>query len=221
MLSQPSIGLFASRFDQQDWTTHVIARPSWRPAIVTATLDDEKRCIEIITRAFADDPAARWMYPDRNQFLRYFPQFVRIFGGAAFEHGTVQLLYGCAAALWLPPEAHPDEAALAELIERSVSARQRHAVLAVFEQMDYYHPREPHWHLPLIGVEPSHQRKGYGSALLASTLARLDDQDLPAYLEATSPDNVALYERHGFEVVGVVQAGTSPSIFPMLRKPCS
>jgi hypothetical protein len=29
------------------------------------------------------------------------------------------------------------------------------------------------------------------------------------------------YERHGFELLGTIQTNTSPSIFPMLRKPRS
>src|SRR5688572_11917728 len=56
MLIQPPLDIFASRFDQQDWTTHVIARPTRRPAIVTATPGDVEHCVEIITRAFANDP---------------------------------------------------------------------------------------------------------------------------------------------------------------------
>jgi hypothetical protein len=40
-----------------------------------------------------------------------------------------------------------------------------------------------------------------------------------AYLEASNPKNIPLYERHGFELLGVIQVGTSPPIFPMLRKP--
>jgi len=46
-----------------------------------------------------------------------------------------------------------------------------------------------------------------------------DSQKVSAYLEATSPRNVPLYERHGFEAVGSIQAADSPQIIPMLRKP--
>jgi hypothetical protein len=48
-------------------------------------------------------------------------------------------------------------------------------------------------------------------------LARADRDGLPAYLEASAPRNRALYERHGFEVVGEIQAGDSPPLWPMLR----
>ena len=85
--------------------------------------------------------------------------------------------------------------------------------------MGRWHPEEPHWYLPLIGTDPARQGRGYGSALLGEALANCDRQTLPAYLEATSPRNVKLYERHGFEALGTIQEGSSPDITPMLRKP--
>ena len=85
--------------------------------------------------------------------------------------------------------------------------------------MEGYHPREPHWYLPFIGVDPSQQGKGYGSALMKHTLDACDRDHAAAYLESSNPKNVPLYERHGFELLGTIQAGTSPPIFPMLRKP--
>jgi hypothetical protein len=42
---------------------------------------------------------------------------------------------------------------------------------------------------------------------------------MPAYLEATSARNLPLYQRHGFEALGTIQAGDSPVITPMLRRP--
>ncbi len=62
------------------------------------------------------------------------------------------------------------------------------------------HPREPHWYLPVVGVEPSAQGHGRGSALLRHVLARCDADRTPAYLEATSEHSRALYLTHGFEV---------------------
>lgn len=86
------------------------------------------------------------------------------------------------------------------------------------DQMGEFHPTADHWYLPLMGVDLSFQSLGYGSALLRHALARSDDEQLPAYLEATSPRNKALYERHGFEELGVIQAGASPPMWPMLRE---
>jgi ribosomal protein S18 acetylase RimI-like enzyme len=92
-------------------------------------------------------------------------------------------------------------------------------VFAIFEQMEAFHPREVHWHLPLIGVDPSHQGQGIGSALLRHVLSACDKQKVLAYLEATSSRNILLYERHGFEALGRIQVADAPPVVPMVRKP--
>jgi ribosomal protein S18 acetylase RimI-like enzyme len=124
---------------------------------------------------------------------------------------------GRGAALWLPPGQHPDDEALTDLIKRSVPAEAQEQVLRVVEQMAQHHPDGPHWHLALIGVEPAEHRRGHGSALLRYALDAVDANRLPAYLESSNPENIPLYQRHGFEVLGTVQAGSSPPITPMLR----
>lgn len=84
---------------------------------------------------------------------------------------------------------------------------------------DSYHPEEPHWYLPLLGVDPLHHGKGLGSALMKHALAVCDQDNKFVYLESSNPKNIPLYERHGFEVLGTIQVSASPPIFPMLRKP--
>lgn len=105
------------------------------------------------------------------------------------------------------------------LIQRTVPEQNQEEVFAVFEQMGSYHPTEPHWYLPLIGVDPARRGSGYGSALMKHALMRCDRENKPAYLESTNPRNVSLYKRHGFEVLGEIQVGSSPTIRPMLRRP--
>ena len=70
-----------------------------------------------------------------------------------------------------------------------------------------------------LGVDPAHQNEGVGSLLLRHVTDRCDRDSTLAYLESSNPRNIPLYERHGFEIVGRAQAGQSPVITPMLRKP--
>jgi ribosomal protein S18 acetylase RimI-like enzyme len=191
------------------------------PIIKTAaTASDEASIIDVLVRANWADPAARWVWPDSQRFLMYFPSFVRAFGGKAFAHGSAYYIDGyIGAALWLPPDVHPDENALIALLQYTVSDQIQKDVFAVFEQMGRYHPNEPHWYLPLMGVDPSQQSKGFGSALLQHILIQFDRNNKLAYLESSNPRNIPLYKRHGFELLGTIQTGTSPSISPMLRRP--
>lgn len=87
--------------------------------------------------------------------------------------------------------------------------------------MGELHPSAEVWYLPLIGVDLVAQGRGLGSALLRHTLTTCDSDGLPAYLEATNPRNRDLYARHGFAVIGVIQAGSSPPIRAMLREPAT
>lgn len=66
---------------------------------------------------------------------------------------------------------------------------------------------------------PDAGRAGLGSALLRHAAGRCDRGGLPAYLEATNPHNRQLYAAHGFEEIGVIQAGKSAPLWPKLRKP--
>ena len=190
------------------------------PGIQIVEAADEARAIAAVVLAFGSDPAARWTWPEPEQYLRHFPAFVRAFGGKAFAHGSAYGVDGHAgAALWLPPGVRPDEEALMALLQRTGSAGFKRDGPAVFEQMDQYHPQEPHWYLPFIGVDPSRQGEGFGAALMEHSLAPCDRSGGVAYLESSNPKNIPLYERHGFELLSKIQVGTSPPIFPMRRAP--
>lgn len=187
-------------------------------AVQTAGIDDQSRLVAAIVLAFSVDPAARWTYTAPENYLKHFPDLVRIFGGPAFECGTAHFVGDVqAAALWLPPGVQPDEDALMAHFQRTVPEQDQDTLFAVFEQMGQYHPDEPHWYLPLIGVDPAQQGKGYGSALLKHALRLCDEDGTPAYLESSNPKNIPLYRRHGFEVLGTIQVASSPPITPMLR----
>ena len=58
-----------------------------------------------------------------------------------------------------------------------------------------------------MGVDPSQQGKGFGSALLHHALIQCDCDSKLAYLESSNPKNIPLYQRHGFELLGTIQAG--------------
>lgn len=188
------------------------------PTVQTASPAQAQQLIAPLVLAFANDPAVRWMYPAAHQYRTFFPAFVRAFAGKAFLLGTAHTIEDFrASALWLPPGVEPDEEELGALLQETVAPALLEEVFALLGEMGAKHTAEPHWYLPLIGIDPRHQRRGLGSVLLSQMLAICDEQGLPAYLEATSAECVPLYQRHGFEVRGVIQAGSSPRLFAMQR----
>lgn len=185
--------------------------------IIASALDRDQSMATLVT-AFTADVLIRWLFPDAHRFLSYFPQFNNYFAGSAFDHNSAYRSddFG-AIALWLPPGVGPDEKALGAVIAEGVDGHRQGEVFALFEQVKASHPGVAHWYLPVIGVDPLRQDKGYGSALLAHGLAVCDRSHIAAYLEATKPGNIPFYKRFGFEVVKTIQVGSSPPITTMFR----
>jgi len=190
------------------------------PEIRMTTSADEAAVVGTILLAFSSDPVWRWCWPDPHTYLESAPKFVRAYAGGAFTHEGAYCSDNYAGAcLWLRPDVRSDEAALEDILQRTLSEIVRDDLNGVLEQMAKSRPSEQHWYLPIIGVEPLYQGRGYGSALMKRALEDCDREHLPAYLESTNGRNVPLYERHGFEVVGKIQSGGSPTILPMYRSP--
>ena len=187
--------------------------------VETATAAEEGAVIAILTLAFSSDPATRWTWPAPKAYLEAFPRFAKAFGGAAFGQGSAHRIGFAGAALWLPPGVDSDDAAIGGLMQATAHEQTAVDGPQIMRQMASYHPKEPHWYLPLIGIDPAHQGKGLGGALMRHATDICDRDGVPAYLESSNPRNVPLYQRHGFEVMGRIQAGGSPTIVPMLRRP--
>jgi ribosomal protein S18 acetylase RimI-like enzyme len=185
----------------------------------SATPVDEAAAIGVITLAFGTDPMARLAFGDTQPSCRD-AQFVRAFGGSGFARGATHLVEGgWGAAMWLPPGVTPDADTMMAFTKRYVPKERLDDMLQVFTQMERFHPAGDCWYLPLIGVDPACQGRGCGSALLLYALQQCDRDGVAAYLESSNPRNIPLYERHGFEALGAIQSGTSPTMVPMLRRP--
>ncbi len=75
------------------------------------------------------------------------------------------------------------------------------------------HGRHPeHYYLAVLGTRPDRQGHGVGSALVQPILDICDREQLGAYLESSKEQNMALYRRHGFEVVEVLHLPKGPDI---------
>lgn len=192
------------------------------PQVRAASVTEIEQVLSTLVLGFAADPVVRWHFPESESYLSVMPRFALTLGGGAFESGTALLADGGhGAALWMPPGTEPDYDALGTLVEEALRPFPDLArdFAEFVDQASALHIDEPHWYLPLIAVDPHWHGRGIGSALLEHMLERCDAEQALAYLEASTPRNISLYQRHGFEILGQIQAGSSPVMTPMLRRP--
>jgi GNAT superfamily N-acetyltransferase len=176
-------------------------------AVRPATRADVKTLAAVLARAFYDDPPLIWLLPDEaTRLSRVTRIFATIIGIESLRHGGVDLAVGggeiLGGAIWLPPGRwRPGFRVQLRAVPRHARAL-RAALLGRAALLDRAmaeaHPKEPHWYLKAIGVDPAWQGRDVAGLLLRSRLKRCDQAGLPAYLEASKPDGVPLYEHFGF-----------------------
>jgi GNAT superfamily N-acetyltransferase len=179
---------------------------------------ERDRAIATLVSAFEDDPVERWLYPDEVEYRRHFPAFIAAFGGDAFRDRTVWRLGDFdAVAFWFRPGRDPDGDAIVRVLVETTSEDLHADSFATLEQMEEGHPAEPHWYLPWFGVDRALQGRGLGTHLMRHCLEIVDETGLPAYLETPNPRTVPFYQRAGFSVTGVAEAGRCPPVTLMQR----
>jgi ribosomal protein S18 acetylase RimI-like enzyme len=183
------------------------------------------RLAAVLARAFYDDPPIRWVVNDdgrRRKLLEAsFGLYLRKLWFKQDECYTTDSVAG--AVVWeLPGQWKVGVLGQLRLLPSMarINGRLLPRILRAIAALESNHPVEPHYYLPVVGVEPEWQGRGLGTALMRPMVDRCDEEKVPAYLEATSPRNRALYERHGFEVTEQFSLGSgSPPLWRMWRTP--
>lgn len=180
----------------------------------------------MLARAFDDDPITEFLFGGARTRLRRNAAVYRMVLRQQLRRGHPVHVAGDGAsvALWVPPDEWkvPFGETLRGALPFVVALRARTRVaFQGFSALERAHLHDPpHWYLALLGTDPDHQGKGYGSAVMAQILERCDDEGVHAFLESSKERNLPFYERHGFAVTGQLTFGPDgPPLWQMLREP--
>lgn len=196
------------------------------PVVIrTALAADRERLAISLADAFFDEPSAIWATPSprhrRTVLLRYFREQLR----QQERRGLVHCDDDCrGAAIWMRP-GHT-QLTLAQGLAMLVRAF-HHSMILRFPLVTWgdllFEHRQPQdrelFYLADLGVSPGAQGKGLGDRLLEPALEQCDASGTAAWLEASRPERVGFYERHGFRVVGEQRLPFGPTMPLMLREP--
>jgi ribosomal protein S18 acetylase RimI-like enzyme len=196
-----------------------------RARIRTAAPDEHDAVAALVARAFAREEFMAWVTGGGRAAPARLAAFARLAVRMAAAHdGVLVDDERTAAALVLPPGAErqaPLQAVRAlPLLLRATGPRRLPVVLAGLARLESAHPAEPHETIIVLGVEPGHQDRGLGGALLRALVARADEAGVATYLETASRRTRAAAARHGYVLHReLLLPGGGPPVWTMLRPP--
>lgn len=198
-----------------------------RHPVRAATAADRLIVAEILARAFADDPAMSWIFPDaalRHRRLRRFFALITVIDADPADWDLSLDADGTpvAVAMWRPPGRWQTPmaamiGAVPGLLATFGLALPR--ALGLQSALEVHHPEARHWYLQYAGCRPDQQGRGHGGAAIRARLAQGDADSLPAALETATESNVGLYQSLGFRVTDTFRHRDGPQFWGMWRGP--
>jgi len=179
--------------------------------------------VRVITEAFRSDPVMALLVPDPDDpHLAEFPRLEKMTELEVDRHlplGHTYIVDDLGAALWTPPGVDAPSEEFVALVDELAGPAHMETLLPDFIELMQWKPDEPHFYLHMIGAADNARGKGLGSLMLRRVLDICDNEGVPAYLEASTARSAALYARHGFEELAVVNFADDVALRPMLRTP--
>ncbi len=185
---------------------------------------------KVFSEAFHDDPFISYVFPDLNEKEQKSPRYWYLALKYAYIYGEVYTisndLEGVVA--WLPSEKL--DTSIIRIIRSGNfklpwllgSSAFKRLLTCVDWVMSVQKQKAPfkHMYLNALCVSPNHQGNGYSNTLLKPMFERLDNENLPCYMETQKPHIVPFYERLGFQVADEQQIpGTDLTNWAMIRDP--
>jgi ribosomal protein S18 acetylase RimI-like enzyme len=193
-----------------------------------ATIGDTDNIVTTLVRAYVEDPFMKEYYwRHAESYEKSADMVYRTTIEMIVKESNHQLLIsddGKGVAFWYAPNAYKVNVlqviAWLPRIIRHFGFKSLKPIMNTFQSMDKHRPKEAHYYLNCIGIDPDHRGKGIGSALMNTILERCDRERCGAYLESTTETRQGFYKKFGFELVTKIDIpkGTVP-LWSMWRAP--
>jgi GNAT superfamily N-acetyltransferase len=183
---------------------------------------DRVHLAALAARAFADDAAYSYIFPDPIDRARRLQRLLGLtFDSSRRAGGMQHQTDGLEAVmLWRPP----GKPTVGKIEMALHAAPMLHALggalgrtLRVLEAIEEHFPTAPFWYLQIAACEPTMQSMGFGGAALRAGLDYIPP-DMPAYLETANPRAIDFYVRFGFVLTHEWRVPSSgPTFWSMWR----
>jgi len=188
-----------------------------------------KLASKVLSQAFHNDPLMLYLFPDSTERENKLPSMMELLLRIGIKYGIVHTtspkLEGI--AVWFPSNKAKVTTWMG-LLNGGISYFFKHGSKAVKKQNRFYNyiysvhkhliPSH-HWYLSIIGINPQCQGKGLSRVLFDSMLNKIDDQNIPCFLDTNNEKNLPIYARFGFKILKEYEIpGTSIVNWAMIRE---
>lgn len=188
-----------------------------------------KLASKVLSQAFHNDPLMLYIFPDSTERENKLPSMMELLLRIGIKYGIVHTtspkLEGI--AVWFPSNKAKVTTWMG-LLNGGISYFFKHGSKAVKKQNRFYNyiysvhkhliPSH-HWYLSIIGINPQCQGKGLSRVLFDSMLNKIDDQNIPCFLDTNNEKNLPIYARFGFKILKEYEIpGTSIVNWAMIRE---
>jgi ribosomal protein S18 acetylase RimI-like enzyme len=186
----------------------------------------------VLSAAFFDYPMFVFYFPDVERRKRYLPWYLGKVLNCALRYGEVLTTPDISGVIFTLPPGHT-RISQWEYIRNGFLLTSLYMGPREFNRSNFCEDfvgstheeimkGRPHTYLWGLVVDPAQKARGIGRALLQPVLAKADVEKMPVYLETHDENNVAYYQRHGFDLA---RAGRIPKydlpIWCMVREPAA
>jgi GNAT superfamily N-acetyltransferase len=193
------------------------------------TSADVNAVADVLSQAFLDDPLCAFILPNRRTRINTLRKFFRPYGQISIMNGrgfgVGKPLHG--VAFWEFPEQGSVSINIRSLFRflpllfssYPIGLYRARAITAEIDSLHSKHADEPHFYLDNIGVLAQARGQGVSSQLIRPVLALADSQNVIAYTDTVTAENVPLYEHFGFQCVAAKPVDNTDITVYALRRP--
>jgi ribosomal protein S18 acetylase RimI-like enzyme len=173
--------------------------------MIRAGYNDKEHVASILTEAFDDNKSVNYIIKqDRNRTQRI-QRLMEYAFDMAYNFGDVFLSddrLACALVLFPDQQKTTLQSILLDIKLAISCVGLSHIKRALDREsrIKKLHPKTPICHLWFVGVTPTAQNRGIGSALLNDIIKESASLHRPVYLETSTLKNIPWYEKSGFSI---------------------
>ena len=166
---------------------------------------DKNHVIQILSKSFSDNKSVNYVVKQDEKREERIKSLMEYSFDVCYAFGEVWISnddQACALLLFPDKKRTSIRTILWDLkLALSVVGLNRvSAVLKRESMIKNHHPKELFAYLWFIGVNPSNQNRGIGSAFIKEVIDKCEKERRPIYLETSVERNLSFYQKFGFEI---------------------